>query len=84
MLPAGRRALHLDVRKGVLASRLSVKPETFSRVEKNLIDQGLIEVHGSHVTILDQAALAEIANIGQSHEITLMPCASALRSTRKE
>jgi CRP-like cAMP-binding protein len=82
-LPAGSRALDLDVRKGVLACRLSVKPETFSRIQKNLIDHGIIEVHGSHVTILDQAALEEIAKLGRSQEITLMPCASAARSIRK-
>jgi CRP-like cAMP-binding protein len=82
-LPAGCKSLDLEVRKGILASRLSVKAETFSRVEKNLNDQGIIEVHGGHVTILDQASLEEIAKIGGSQEITLMPCASATRSIRK-
>jgi CRP-like cAMP-binding protein len=82
-LPAGCKSLDLEVRKGILASRLSVKAETFSRVEKNLIDQGIIEVDGGHVTILDQASLEEIAKIGGSQEITLMPCASATRSIRK-
>jgi len=82
-LPEGCRALELDVRKGVLASRLSVKPETFSRVEKNLVDQGIIEVHGSHVTILDQTALEEIAMLAHHRELTLMPCASAARQMGK-
>jgi CRP-like cAMP-binding protein len=82
-LPEGRRALDLEVRKGVLASRLSVKPETFSRVEKNLVEHGIIEVHGSHVTILDQAALEDIAKLGESRELTLMPCASAARQVAK-
>jgi len=80
-LPAAHRALDLDVRKGVLASRLSVKPETFSRVVKNLSDQGIIEVHGSHVTILDQGALEELAELGDSLELTPMPCASGVRAT---
>jgi CRP-like cAMP-binding protein len=74
-LPAAHRALELDVRKGVLASRLSVKPETFSRVVKNLSDQGVIEVHGSHVTVLDQRALEGIAELGDSLELTPVPCA---------
>jgi DNA-binding transcriptional regulator YhcF (GntR family) len=72
------------VRKGILASRLSVKPETFSRVEKNLIDQGIIAVQGSHVTILDQAALEEIAKLADSRELTLMPCASAAQLTSQD
>lgn len=72
-LPAEHRALELDVRKGVLASRLSIKPETFSRVEKSLGDQGVIEVHGSHVTILDQQALEEIAKLGDSGELIPLP-----------
>jgi len=78
-LPAERRALNLDVRKGVIASRLSIKPETFSRVEKGLSAQGIIEVHGSHVTILDLQALEEIAELGDSPELTLMPCRSGQR-----
>jgi CRP-like cAMP-binding protein len=83
-LPEGCKALHLNVRKGVLASRLSVQPATFSRVVKNLIDQGIIEVHGNHVTILDQTALDAIADVGRSREIGLMPCASAAQSIRNE
>ena len=82
-LPEGCRALDLGVRKGVLASRLSVKPETFSRVEKNLIDQGIIEVHSSHITILDLPALEEIAALGDSMELTPMPCAPAAQPERK-
>ncbi len=83
-LPAGCRALDLEMRKGILASRLSIKPETFSRVERNLIDQGAIEVQGNHVTILDQAALEEIAKPGHSQELTLMPCASAAQPIREQ
>jgi len=79
-LPTAHRALDLDVRKGVLASRLSVKPETFSRVVKNLSDQGIIEVHGSHVTILDQNALEELAELGDSLELTPMPCDPGVRA----
>jgi len=81
-LPVAHRALDLDVRKGVIASRLSVKPETFSRVIKNLIDQAIIEVHGSHVTVLDQEALEEIAELGDSLELATMPCVPRGRGMR--
>ncbi|WP_058556790.1 Crp/Fnr family transcriptional regulator [Thiohalocapsa sp. ML1] len=59
--PADRRALVLDVPKGVLASRLSIQPETFSRVAKQLVTDGVIEVQGAHVTVLDRDALARVA-----------------------
>jgi len=83
-LPDGGCSYDLGVRKGVLASRLSVKPETFSRVEKNLSEQGIIEVNGSRVTILDQAALEEIAMLGDSKELAQLPCAPTRRALRKD
>lgn len=46
-LPAEGRVLDLEIRKSVLASRISIKPETFSRVVKQLSDQGIIDVHGN-------------------------------------
>lgn len=76
-LPSDRRALELDVRKSVLASRLSVKPETFSRVIKALSDQGVIAVHGGHFTVLDRDALTAVAAPGESLELAEMPCASS-------
>ncbi len=68
-LPKTDRVVVLDVRKGVLASRLSIKPETFSRVEKSLSDRGIIQVQGSRVTVLDRAALEDIARLGDSLEL---------------
>lgn len=62
-LPDGGVMLDLGVRKRVLASRLSIKAETFSRVEKGLSDQGVIEVHGSRIEILDPQALQDIAEM---------------------
>ncbi len=59
--PEDRRALVLGVSKGVLASRLSITPETFSRVTKQLIAEGIIAVQGAHVTVLDRAALSRAA-----------------------
>lgn len=60
--------LELDVRKGVLASRLSVQPETFSRVVKSLVDQGVIQMQGSQVRILDRAALIRIGELDDTLE----------------
>lgn len=78
-LPAEHRALELDVRKGILASRLSIKPETFSRVEKTLRDERIIEVHGSHVTVLDRAALEGLAELGDSFDLDPLPCVQDAR-----
>jgi len=43
--------------KATLASRLSVRPETFSRILKQLTHDGLIEVKGKTITVLDLDAL---------------------------
>jgi CRP-like cAMP-binding protein len=60
----------LDTPKGVLASRLSVKPETFSRILHNFTAQGLVKVKGGRIEILNPAGLknqAQSAGIcGQS------------------
>jgi CRP-like cAMP-binding protein len=75
--PEDRRAFELDVRKGVLASRLSVKPETFSRVVKQLTQDGIIEVHGAHITILNRGALIDLAELADMAELGAMPCEPA-------
>jgi len=67
--PKDRHTFELDVRKGVLASRLSVKPETFSRVIKQLSQEDAIEVLGSRVTILDRQALVDLAELGDAGEL---------------
>jgi len=51
----------LNVPKGVLASRLSVKPETFSRILHNFTEQGLIQVEGSSIQVLDADGLYQQA-----------------------
>lgn len=43
--------------KATLASRLSVRPETFSRILNQLTRDGLIEVKGKTITVLDLDAL---------------------------
>lgn len=60
--PADSDVLELAVAKQVLASRLSVTPETFSRVIKNLGDRGLIRIEGSRVTLRDRDALKNFAD----------------------
>lgn len=77
-----RRAFELDVRKGVLASRLSVKPETFSRVFKQLTQEGAISVHGAHITILDRAALVAMADQANGTELVNVPCQTPDRRAR--
>ena len=56
-----RVAFDLATPKGVLASRLSVKPETFSRILHNFTDQGLVRVKGGHIEILDVEGLRKHA-----------------------
>jgi CRP-like cAMP-binding protein len=43
-----------------IASRLSMKPETLSRILRHLSDRGAIEVHGRHLVVPDRARLASI------------------------
>ena len=43
--------------KAVLASRLSIRPETFSRILQQLTQEGLIRVEGKHVVVLNIDAL---------------------------
>ena len=62
-LPEGAVALsniHLDATKVIIASRLSIKPETFSRILLRLSKQGLIEVHGNDITLLDVNGLRDL------------------------
>lgn len=49
--------ISLDIPKSTLASRLSVQPETLSRILKNLSQQGLISVEGKSIFIQDISRL---------------------------
>lgn len=51
----------LETPKGIIASRLSVTPETFSRILGTFSGQGLITVKGSHVAVLDAEGLRALA-----------------------
>jgi CRP-like cAMP-binding protein len=57
-----RREFELTMSKGVLASLLSVTPETFSRILKQFTSKSIIKVSGRRVEVLDKAALEEAAN----------------------
>lgn len=60
-----RDDLTLDLPKGQIASYLGTIPETLSRALKKLTDQGLIEISGNRVTLLNPQALAELAETGR-------------------
>ena len=51
----------LQASKSVIASRLSIKPETFSRILHNLSDKKVIHVQGGSVKVLDLQALHKCA-----------------------
>ncbi|MBO0611470.1 Crp/Fnr family transcriptional regulator [Thiothrix fructosivorans] len=53
----------LDVPKHVVASRLSIKPETFSRILKRLANHQLISVNDQHIDLLDVAMLEEMIRV---------------------
>lgn len=58
--PAGgsnRYQVEWETPKQILASRLSVRPETFSRILQQLTQSGAIQVQGKVVTVLDAAKL---------------------------
>ena len=53
------RRVVLEVNKGVLASRLSLTPEHFSRILNELGQEGLIEVHGAEIVVLEPERMRE-------------------------
>ena len=55
--PGGPVAVELATSKGVLASRLNITREHFSRILHELSSGGLIEVHGRTIRILDPVRL---------------------------
>ena len=55
----------LDISKVQLASLLGTIPETLSRIFAKMSDQGLIQVKGRQIRILDVARLNRLANDGK-------------------
>ena len=51
----------------MIASRLSIKPETWSRITRRLAEDGVIAVEGQRIAILDLAALRALADEVGNH-----------------
>lgn len=51
---AGGEDVRLEVGKNVIASRLNLTPEHFSRILHDLTAKGLIQVNGRNIAILDE------------------------------
>ncbi|MEB4591710.1 Crp/Fnr family transcriptional regulator [Candidatus Thiothrix sp. Deng01] len=56
--------ISLDVPKHVIASRLSVRPETLSRILKNLAKQDLIALHDHKIELVDIEGLKTLLSHG--------------------
>ena len=59
----GKDELELDVAKNIIAARLSIKPETFSRIIKDLKDNNVLSIQGNNVLIHDLDKLKEISTV---------------------
>lgn len=55
----GRVEIDLPTSKHVIASRLNLTPESYSRVQHRLVEEGLISVNGRHIVIHDLRRLRE-------------------------
>jgi len=53
----------LPAPKHIIASRLSIKPETFSRILRELADEGLLKVDGLTIGVADIKALTNYVQI---------------------
>jgi len=58
-----RSVINLSIPKHVVASRISVTPETLSRTLKRLCQEGLLEVHDSHIVLLNPIELRRLVSI---------------------
>lgn len=59
---SGGLQVELGMKKGELAMALGTVPETLSRAFARLKDDGILEVHGGSVTVLDVRALASLGS----------------------
>ena len=60
--------VQLTTPKGVIASRLAIKPETFSRILAKLKRYGLIDVHGNHITLVNLPGLRDLVYMPDQDE----------------
>lgn len=59
-LPDDADELTLSWPKATLASRLTIKPETWSRITRHLSEQGVMSVSGQRIRVHDRAALRQL------------------------
>lgn len=57
---SGRERVDLEVPKQVIASRIGVKPETFSRLLHKLVDMGCVQIEGQALYIRDPDAMRQV------------------------
>ena len=55
--------VNLSIPKHVVASRISVTPETLSRTLKRLTEEGLLEVHDKHIVLINPSELRRLVSI---------------------
>ena len=58
----------LPISKGQLASLLGTIPETLSRIFARMSEQGLIEVSGRNIRLIDRSRLEELSELGKAAE----------------
>jgi len=58
------RDIRLRTPKLVIASRLSIQPETFSRILAQLRDRGLVNSEGSNIVVHDIEGLRALTHAG--------------------
>lgn len=61
--PEGQAVVRLAERKRDLAAQLAIAPETLSRLLRSFVRQGVIDVAGYTVHVLDRAALERLAQV---------------------
>jgi len=59
----GAKSVRLDISKGHLASLLGTIPETLSRIFAKMSGDGLIEVNGREIALLNREGLARLAGM---------------------
>ena len=58
-MPEGQKEFKLEIPKNIIAARLSIKPETFSRIIKSLNNQGILSIDGNSVVVHNVDTLKE-------------------------
>lgn len=59
----GQDHFTLPAAKGVLAARLTMKPETFSRILQNLSTKNIISTKNNEIQVLDESLLRSLAHL---------------------